>query len=152
MTDLRTALLTDNLMGSAEIAKFLNISRQRVTQLQAEPDFPDQLADLTMGKVYSWREVTRWALATGRRQTFREYRDAAIDKYRDADPDVNTDALIEQFDKIITQYGFSLDGAVPGTYADLLQRVWPGRLDSVRRLRENRRGVDRPPTTIPQKD
>ncbi|EIU64222.1 phage transcriptional regulator, AlpA domain protein [Mycobacteroides abscessus 6G-0728-S] len=112
-------------MGSAEIAKFLNISRQRVTQLQAEPDFPDQLADLTMGKVYSWREVTRWALATGRRQTFREYRDAAIDRYRDADPHVNTDALIEQFDKIITQYGFSLDGAVPGTYADLLQRVWP---------------------------
>lgn len=40
-------------------------------------------------------------------------------------PHVNTDALIEQFDKIITQYGFSLDGAVPGTYADLLQRVWP---------------------------
>lgn len=49
------------LMGPAEIARLLGVSRQRVTQLAAEPDFPTPTANLAMGKVWLSADVRAWA-------------------------------------------------------------------------------------------
>lgn len=55
-------MLTDVgvLMGQAEIADRLGVSRQRVQQLIARPDWPEPLAVLAMGKVWRTEDVERW--------------------------------------------------------------------------------------------
>ena len=58
--------MTHHLMGSAEIAAMLGVSRQRVQQLVARPDFPAPDAVLAMGKVWRKADVTAWAKAHGR--------------------------------------------------------------------------------------
>ena len=58
-----------DLMGPAEIAKLFNVSRQRVTQLVAKPDFPEPVADLVMGKVWLGKDVRAWGAKTGRVNT-----------------------------------------------------------------------------------
>lgn len=55
-----------SLMGSAEIGSLFGISRQRVQQLVAKPDFPKPLADLAMGKVWSADDVRAWGVRNGR--------------------------------------------------------------------------------------
>jgi len=54
------------LMGSAEIAELLAVSRQRVQQLIAKPDFPAPVADLAMGKVWRVEDVRAWGVETKR--------------------------------------------------------------------------------------
>lgn len=50
------------LMGTAEVAALLGVSRQRVLQLLAErEDFPRPVAVLSMGKIWNGDEVRRWA-------------------------------------------------------------------------------------------
>lgn len=48
------------LMGAAEIATYLGISRQRVQQLARLEHFPEPVAYLTMGKVWRRKDIIRW--------------------------------------------------------------------------------------------
>ncbi len=51
-----------DLMGTAEVAAVLGVSRQRVLQLLNEQDeFPKPVALLRMGKVWHGPEVRAWA-------------------------------------------------------------------------------------------
>lgn len=54
------------LVGATEIADMLGVSRQRVQQLAARPDFPTPVAALKMGKVWRLDDVEAWASAGGR--------------------------------------------------------------------------------------
>jgi hypothetical protein len=55
-------MLTDvgTLMGQAEIADRLGVTRQRVQQLIARPDWPTPYEVLAMGKVWLAEDVERW--------------------------------------------------------------------------------------------
>lgn len=55
-----------DLAGTAEIAKMLGISRQRVYQLTSTPGFPEPECRLEMGNVWDAEKVRRWARAHGR--------------------------------------------------------------------------------------
>lgn len=55
-----------HLMGSAEIAALLDVSRQRVQQLIAQSDFPKPEAELAMGKVWERKKILAWARSKGR--------------------------------------------------------------------------------------
>ena len=54
------------LMGTAEIAKLLGVSRQRVSQLSHSDGFPEPVARLAAGPVWQTADVERWARETGR--------------------------------------------------------------------------------------
>jgi prophage regulatory protein len=54
------------LAGPAELAQIFGVSRTRVQQITAKPDFPAPVAELVMGNVWDMAEVRRWAKATGR--------------------------------------------------------------------------------------
>ena len=49
-----------DLMGAAEIARHLGVSRQRVQQLVRQPGFPAPVAVLDMGKVWDATEIRAW--------------------------------------------------------------------------------------------
>jgi prophage regulatory protein len=49
-----------HLMGASEIGARLGVSRQRVQQLVARPDFPAPVVVLGMGKVWETEAVERW--------------------------------------------------------------------------------------------
>ena len=54
------------VVGAAEIAEMLGgLSRQRVSQLTADKDFPAPLAKLAMGSVWRFEDVRAWAERTG---------------------------------------------------------------------------------------
>jgi prophage regulatory protein len=55
-----------HLVGAAEIAAMLGVSRQRVQQLISRPDFPAPAVVLAMGKVWLTADVEAWAKANGR--------------------------------------------------------------------------------------
>ena len=57
---------TETFIGAAEIADFLGVSRQRVSQLATRDGFPAPVADLATGRVWNAVQVARWAAATGR--------------------------------------------------------------------------------------
>jgi hypothetical protein len=52
--------MAGELMGAAEIADRLGVSRQRVQQLIARPDWPAPAATLEMGRVYRTEDVEAW--------------------------------------------------------------------------------------------
>jgi predicted DNA-binding transcriptional regulator AlpA len=54
------------LMGTAEVAKLLGVSRQRVNQLSHRDDFPEPVARLAAGPVWQTVDIERWARASGR--------------------------------------------------------------------------------------
>ena len=54
------------LMGAAEIAALLDVSRQRVQQLISHRDFPEPYDTLAMGKVWRKADVLTWATEHGR--------------------------------------------------------------------------------------
>ncbi len=60
-------LTVEQLVGAAEIAGLLGVSRQRVTQLTGRPDFPAPVAVLAMGKVWRLDEVEDWIEERDRR-------------------------------------------------------------------------------------
>lgn len=56
-----------HLVGIAEIAEMLGVSRQRVHKIvQTHEDFPAPEADLTAGRIWKRSEVIQWAHANGR--------------------------------------------------------------------------------------
>lgn len=52
----------------AQIADYLGVSRQRVTQLANSTHFPPAAVTLAMGKVWDGHAVERWAIERGRRK------------------------------------------------------------------------------------
>lgn len=57
----------DELMGVAEIAEFLGVSRQRVDALaRTKADFPAPTALLQAGRVWRREDIDQWAKASGR--------------------------------------------------------------------------------------
>lgn len=50
-----------DLVGTAEIADLLGVSRQRVHQLSGEPGFPEPVASLSAGMIWQKSDVVRWA-------------------------------------------------------------------------------------------
>jgi hypothetical protein len=56
-----------DLVGIAEIAQMIGVSRQRVDQLsRTDPDFPDPVAELHAGRIWARHDVLRWAQRAGR--------------------------------------------------------------------------------------
>lgn len=60
-------LSVDQLVGAAEIADLLGVSRQRVTQLTSRGDFPRPVATLAMGKIWRRDDVEEWIEARDKR-------------------------------------------------------------------------------------
>jgi predicted DNA-binding transcriptional regulator AlpA len=59
--------MPDELVGLAEIAAMLGVSRQRADKiLRTDEDFPEPQAILTAGRIWSREAVEEWARATGR--------------------------------------------------------------------------------------
>ncbi|WP_308127749.1 DNA-binding protein [Frankia sp. CiP3] len=53
--------MTHHLMGTAEIAERLGVSRQRVQQIETtDPTFPKPVAELSAGKVWESTDVEKW--------------------------------------------------------------------------------------------
>jgi len=56
-----------DLVGKAEISRKLGVRPGVVHDWQRRyPDFPAPLTKLTMGNVWNWPDVERWARSTGR--------------------------------------------------------------------------------------
>ncbi|MGZ4314197.1 MAG: DNA-binding protein [Gaiellaceae bacterium] len=56
-----------DLVGVAEIAKMLGITRQRVNAIvQTHTDFPVPVAELSAGRIWLRKDVEAWAHRTGR--------------------------------------------------------------------------------------
>jgi predicted DNA-binding transcriptional regulator AlpA len=53
----------------AEIAELLGVSRQRVYRLIERSDFPQPIAELSVGRVWRTTDIQKWARRTGRVQT-----------------------------------------------------------------------------------
>lgn len=49
-----------HLMGASEIGDRLGVSRQRVQQLIARPDWPQPYDEIAMGKVWRIEDVEAW--------------------------------------------------------------------------------------------
>jgi predicted DNA-binding transcriptional regulator AlpA len=59
--------MQEDLVGAAEIAELLGITRQRVDQIsRTHADFPAPLAELKSGRIWSREAVEAWAKRTGR--------------------------------------------------------------------------------------
>lgn len=54
------------LVGTAEIAEMLGVSRQRVHELSKARDFPEPVALLGAGNIWQRDDIVEWARATGR--------------------------------------------------------------------------------------
>ncbi len=61
----------DQLVGTSEIAHRLGIAHPETVHAwrQRYDDFPAPVITLRIGLVWDWRDVERWARATGRLQT-----------------------------------------------------------------------------------
>jgi hypothetical protein len=57
----------EDLVGVAEVAELLSVSRQRVSQLAATPGFPDPVARLAAGPIWERDDIIGWAEVTGRK-------------------------------------------------------------------------------------
>jgi len=55
-----------NLMGLAEVAGFLGVSRARADQLARQVGFPSPVATLQAGRIWKSEDVERWARKAGR--------------------------------------------------------------------------------------
>ena len=58
----------DDLVGAAEIAERLGLASTSVIHdwRRRHAEFPQPVRTLTMGVLWSWPDIERWALATGR--------------------------------------------------------------------------------------
>ena len=61
-----------DLVGAHEIRHMLGVSRQRLQQLAARPDFPEPAGTLRLGRVWRRAEITAWATAHNRTITEEE--------------------------------------------------------------------------------
>jgi hypothetical protein len=56
-----------DLVGIAEIAEMIGVTRQRVDQLSRnDPDFPEPVAELHAGRIWTRHDVLQWAQRAGR--------------------------------------------------------------------------------------
>ena len=55
------------LMGAAEVARLLGVSRQRVNQLAQTDSFPSPVAILDAGRIWLAGDVQAWAAERDRR-------------------------------------------------------------------------------------
>jgi len=55
-----------NLVGLAEIADLLGVSRQRADQLSREAGFPNPVASLKGGRIWRTEDVEAWLTTSGR--------------------------------------------------------------------------------------
>lgn len=55
-----------HLVGVAEIADMLRVTRQRVQQITKQPGFPEPDAVLSAGKIWRRELVEAWAKKAGR--------------------------------------------------------------------------------------
>ena len=55
--------VAQELMGTAEIAELMGVSRQRVHQITQRPDFPEPVARLVAGHIWDAADVRRWIKA-----------------------------------------------------------------------------------------
>lgn len=56
-----------DLVGTAEIAEMIGVSRQRVHQLTREdPDFPEPVAEISAGTIWLRADIEAWARSSGR--------------------------------------------------------------------------------------
>lgn len=54
--------MTEHLMGAAEVAKLLGVSRVRVHQIAAtDPTFPKPIAELAAGRIWDRVTIEEWA-------------------------------------------------------------------------------------------
>lgn len=61
--------MQDELVGIAETAHMLGVSRQRVHQIaQSNPEFPRPVAELAAGRIWRRREIEDWIQAHPDRQ------------------------------------------------------------------------------------
>ncbi len=59
--------MTHHLVGVAEVAKLLGVSRQRVDELiRTRDEFPEPDAVLTAGRIWKREDIEAWARETGR--------------------------------------------------------------------------------------
>jgi predicted DNA-binding transcriptional regulator AlpA len=56
----------ENLVGVAEIADLLGVSRQRVDQLAERDDFPNPAAVLAAGRIWKRADIEAWGRKAGR--------------------------------------------------------------------------------------
>jgi hypothetical protein len=57
-----------DLVGVAEIAAMLGLTRQRVNAIvQTHSDFPKPVAELSAGRIWFRKDIEAWARRTGRR-------------------------------------------------------------------------------------
>ena len=62
-----SSIATHDLVGSHEIAQRCGVARSTVYMWMTRyDDFPDAVATLMMGRVWSWPHIRRWLDATGR--------------------------------------------------------------------------------------
>lgn len=66
MTSTLSGVVPHHLVGAAEIAKMLGVSRQRVTQLASTETFPEPEAELASGRVWKRTAIVKWARAAER--------------------------------------------------------------------------------------
>lgn len=59
----------DELVGAAEVADLLGVSRQRVHQLSGQPSFPKPVAVLAAGSIWRRIDIERWMRDTGRERS-----------------------------------------------------------------------------------
>lgn len=67
--------MVDDLLGVAEIADLLGVTRQRAWQLSRHADFPVPAAVLTAGTIWWGKDVRAWMLQTGRSSRLTEDND-----------------------------------------------------------------------------
>jgi predicted DNA-binding transcriptional regulator AlpA len=59
--------MSDELVGTAEIAQMLGVVRQYVHRLsQEDPTFPKPVAELAAGRVWKRADIVKWAQSAGR--------------------------------------------------------------------------------------
>jgi predicted DNA-binding transcriptional regulator AlpA len=64
-----TLVWVEDLLGTAEIAELLNVSRQYVDRLsRRDPTFPGPLGRTTAGRIWRRDDIEAWAKETGRLQ------------------------------------------------------------------------------------
>ncbi len=69
-------MVPEDLVGVAEVAELLGVSRQRVNQLVRESsDFPDPIAVIAAGRIWERATIEEWATAHPRRRGTRQARD-----------------------------------------------------------------------------
>lgn len=54
------------VVAMAELIEMLGLSKSWVVRLVKEPDFPEPMARLRAGQIWSYADIATWATRTGR--------------------------------------------------------------------------------------